>query len=71
MLPPYFFLGPAVAPPLFHSRIATVCSHGRREGRDRGPASPWILKSSAKKVVLLVLSEKNQISPLLAPPGKI
>jgi len=30
--------------------------------------SPWILKFSAKKVVFLVSSGKNQISPLLDPP---
>jgi len=31
-----------------------------------GRGRPWILKFSAKKVVFLVLSGKNQISPLLA-----
>ena len=30
----------------------------------------WILKFSAKKVVFLVLSGNNKISPLFAPPGK-
>jgi len=31
----------------------------------RGALAPWILKFSVKKVVFLVLSGKNQISPLL------
>jgi len=40
-------------------------------GKDRGgPCLPWILKFSAKKVVFLVSSGKNQISPLLAPLEK-
>jgi len=33
-------------------------------------ASHWILKFSAKKVVFLVLSGKNQISPLIHLPWK-
>jgi len=41
-------------------------------GVGRGALAPsWILKFLAKKVVFLVSSGKNQISPLLAPPGKI
>jgi len=36
-------------------------------GRE-GLWSPWILKISAEKVVFLVSSEKNQISPFLLPP---
>jgi len=35
-----------------------------------GPRPHLILKFSAKKVVFLVLSGKNQISPLLAPLEK-
>jgi len=31
----------------------------------RGALAPWIFKFSVKKVVFLVLSGKNQISPLL------
>jgi len=41
------------------------------EGGQGKPRPPRILKFSAKKVVFLVLSGKNQISPLLCPPGKI
>jgi len=37
----------------------------------RGALDPWILKILPKKVVFLVLSGKKQISPLLAPRGKI
>jgi len=36
-----------------------------------GRGKRGILKFSAKKVVFLVASGKNQISPLLATPGKI
>jgi len=36
------------------------------EGGQGRPWTPWILKISAKKVVFLVSSGKNQISPLLA-----
>ena len=46
-------------------------NHGRRKGGRGALAPPWILKFSAKKVVFLVLRGKNQISPSLAPPGKI
>ena len=42
--------------------------HGRRRG---GLSPPWILKLLAKKVVFSISRGKNQISPLLAPPGKI
>ena len=45
-------------------------NHGRRKGGRGALAPPWILKFSAKKV-FLVLRGKNQISPCLAPPGKI
>jgi len=41
----------------------------REEGR--GPCPHWILKFSAKRVVFLVSSGNKQISPLLAPHGKI
>jgi len=42
-------------------------------GRGAGGAlaSLWILKLLAKKVVFSILRGKKQISPLLAPPGKI
>ena len=46
-------------------------NHGRRKGGKGASAPPWILKFSARKVVFLVFSGKNQISLLLAPPGKI
>jgi len=42
--------------------------HGRGKG---GKDPPWILKILAKSVIFLVLSGKSQISPLLAPRGKI
>jgi len=42
-----------------------TCSHGVGKG-----GLGWILKSSAQKVVFLVLSGKKQISPLLAPLEK-
>jgi len=37
----------------------------------RGGKIPWILNFQVKNVVFLVLSGKNKISPLFAPPGKI
>jgi len=43
-------------------------------GVGRGPEGakvPLILTMLAKKVILLISSGKKQISPLLAPPGKI
>ena len=48
------------------------------EGGWQGALPPWILKISAKKVVLLISSGKKQVSPLfppwknplVAPPGK-
>jgi len=39
-------------------------------GVGRGTLSPWMLKFSAKKFFFLVLSRKNQISPLLPPLEK-
>jgi len=36
-----------------------------------GHSPPEILKFSEKNGVFLVSSGKNQVSPLLAPPGKI
>jgi len=39
-------------------------------GIGRGASTPWILKVTEKKVVFLVSSGKNKISPLLPPPGK-
>jgi len=52
--------------------FTTVCPvHGRRKGVREGQGPLWILKISAKKVVILVLSRKEQILPLLSPPRKI
>ena len=39
-------------------------------GRGGALGPPWILKLPAKKVVFSISRVKNQISPLLAPPGK-
>ena len=47
-------------------------NHTMGVGRgERGVLATWSLNFLPKKVVLLVLSEKKQISPLLARPGKI
>jgi len=40
-------------------------------GIRKGAKAPWILKLLAKKVVLLVSSGKNQMSPFLAPLDKV
>ena len=52
------------------SSAARMRTHGRRKGGQGGQGPPWILKFSAKKVVFLVSSGKNQISPLLTPLEK-
>ena len=36
----------------------------------RAPWTPWILKLLATNVVFLISRGKNQISPVLVPPGK-
>ena len=41
------------------------------EGGWQGALPPWILKISAKKVVLLISSGKKQVSPLSPPLEKI
>ena len=46
------------------------CHKWASKGRAGGTKAPWILKFSAKKVVFLVSSGKNQISPLLTPLEK-
>jgi len=58
-------------PTLLHGIGVLVATMGVGRGRQSSPGgAPSILKSSAKKVVFLLSSGKNQISPLLTPLEK-